>query len=269
LELAGVRIALGVEYDGGPFTGWQSQPHGHTVQDVLERALAVVAGVPVRTFCAGRTDTGVHALGQVLHFDTDVVRPETAWVRGVNANLPTAVAARWAVVVGDDFHARFSARARSYRYLLLSHPVRPAIMHGRVGWHHAPVDVTAMTNAAACLLGEHDFSAFRSSACQAKSPVKIMQHVAIERQGDLIVLDFTANAFLHHMVRNLVGALVYVGCGRQGSGWIETLLAGRDRTKAAPTFAAAGLYLAGVEYGPGWPLPAGGRIMAPLITSRP
>jgi tRNA pseudouridine38-40 synthase len=260
-----VRIALGLEYDGAPFTGWQSQPHGNTVQDVLERALSSVAGIPIRTFCAGRTDTGVHALAQVVHFDTDVVRPESAWVRGVNANLPAAVAVRWAHPVGDDFHARFSAQARSYRYLLLNRPVRQALMHGRAGWYHAPLDVEAMKVASNCLLGEHDFSAFRAAECQAKSPVKVMQQLSIVRQDDLIVFDLTANAFLHHMVRNLVGALVYVGNGRHGPEWIEALLVGRDRAKAAPTFDAAGLYLVGVDYGPDWPLPGSGYIMAPSL----
>ncbi len=263
-----MRIALGIEYDGASFAGWQSQPHGNTVQDALERALSAVAGVPIGTICAGRTDTGVHALGQVVHFDTDVVRPETAWVRGVNANLPSSVAVRWSCPVGNDFHARFSARARSYRYLLVSHPVRPALMHGRVGWHHAPLDVEAMKAASVCLIGEHDFSAFRSSQCQAKTPVKIMQQLDIFEHDGMIVFELTANAFLHHMVRNLVGALVYVGSSRQEPEWIGTLLEGRDRSRAAPTFAAGGLYFVGVEYGPEWPLPAGGRIMAPSFLTR-
>lgn len=256
-----MRIALGIEYDGSAFAGWQSQSHGNTVQDVLERALATVAGQPIRTTCAGRTDAGVHALAQVVHFDSPVARPDTAWVRGVNANLPPAVAVRWAMPVGDDFHARFSARARSYQYLLLNRPVRPAILHGRVGWFHAPLDIEAMNMAAACLLGEHDFSAFRAAECQAKSPVKILQRANIGRQGEVIMFEFTANAFLHHMVRNLVGALVYVGKGRHEPAWITELLASRDRTRAAPTFAAAGLYFVGVDYGPEWRLPGGGRIM--------
>lgn len=245
-----MRIALGIEYDGGPFSGWQSQTHGNTVQDVLEKALAAVAGQPVGTVCAGRTDAGVHALGQVVHFDTEIERPLTAWVRGVNANLPSAVAVRWAKPVSEHFHARFSARARSYRYLLLNRPERPGLVHGKVGWHHAPLDVAAMQSAAACLLGEHDFSAFRAAGCQAKSPVKIMKSLSVGRQDDFVVFDFTATAFLHHMVRNLVGALVYVGLGRQPVGWLAELLAGRDRGRGAPTFDAAGLYFVGVEYGP-------------------
>lgn len=263
-----MRIALGIEYDGSAFAGWQSQRHGSTVQDALERALAAVAGQSIRTTCAGRTDAGVHALAQVVHFDSPVARPDTAWVRGVNANLPPAVAVRWAAPVGDDFHARFSARSRSYQYLLLNRPVRPAILHGRVGWFHAPLDIEAMNMAADCLLGEHDFSAFRAAECQAKSPVKILQRADISRQGDVIVFEFTANAFLHHMVRNLVGALVYVGKGRHEPAWITELLASRDRTRAAPTFDAAGLYLVGVDYGPQWQLPGGGRIM-PASTFSP
>jgi tRNA pseudouridine38-40 synthase len=261
----GLRIALGVEYDGSALAGWQSQVHGNTVQDALERALAAVAGASVRTICAGRTDAGVHALAQVVHFDTEIDRPDTAWVRGTNAHLPPAVAVRWAQRVNEDFHARFSARARSYRYLLLNRPVRPAVMHGRVGWHHAPLDVESMTLASASLLGELDFSAFRAAECQAKSPIKIMQSISIGRQNDLIVFDFTANAFLHHMVRNIVGALVYVGNGRHGPEWLAELLAGRDRARAAPTFAAAGLYFVGVNYGPDWQFPGDDRIMASSI----
>lgn len=260
-----MRVSLGVEYDGSSFAGWQSQAHGNTVQDVLETALSVVAGTSIRTVCAGRTDAGVHALAQVVHFDTDVDRPITAWVRGVNAHLPPAVAVRWAQPMPDQFHARFSAQARSYRYLLLNRPVRPAILHGRAGWHHAPLDTDAMASAAPHLLGEHDFSSFRAAQCQAKSAIKIMEYVSIVRHRDLIVFDFTANAFLHHMVRNLVGALVEVGKGARDSSWLADLLVIRDRRRAAPTSDAAGLYFVGVSYGPGWRLPQEGRIMAPFI----
>lgn len=259
-----VRIALGVEYDGAGFSGWQSQAHGNTVQDVLERALAAIAGQAVRTTCAGRTDTGVHALAQVVHFDSDVLRPATAWVRGVNAHLPPQVAVRWATAVGAEFHARFSACARSYRYLLLNRPVRPAVLHGRVGWYHRPLDVAAMRLAAASLIGEHDFSAFRAAECQAKTPVKHLYRADIAAQGDCIVFDFRANAFLHHMIRNLVGSLVYIGQGKHAPGWMAELLAGRDRRRAAPTFDAAGLYFAGVDYEPRWQLPAADRIMPPF-----
>lgn len=258
-----MRVALGVEYDGASFFGWQSQPHRNTVQDVLERALTVIAGVPVGTVCAGRTDAGVHASAQVVHFDTDVLRPDSAWVRGTNANLPPTVAVCWAKPVADDFHARFSASSRRYRYLLLNHPVRPALMHGKVGWHHAPLSVDAMRQAAGLLIGRHDFSAFRSSACQAKSPVRTVSQFDIVRQSDLIIFDVEANAFLHHMVRNLVGALVDVGKGRHSPAWVGELLASRDRSRGAPTFDAAGLYFVGVDYGSRWSLPSSGRMMPP------
>lgn len=258
---AALRIALGLEYDGSSFSGWQSQEHGNTVQDVLERALAAVAGTRLRTVCAGRTDAGVHALAQVAHFDTEILRPITAWVRGVNAHLPAAVAVQWAAEVDDGFHARFSARARCYRYLLLNRPVRPALAAGRLGWYHARLDVDAMCAGAASLLGEHDFSSFRAAECQAKTPVKTLHRLDISRQDDLITFDLVANAFLHHMVRNLVGALVHVGRGRQDPAWIAELLADRDRSRAAPTFSAAGLYFVGVEYEEQWRLPGMDRIM--------
>lgn len=259
-----MRIALGVEYDGSAFAGWQSQAHGNTVQDVLEAALAAIAGRSVRVSCAGRTDAGVHALAQVVHFDIDVARPDSAWVRGANSHLPPQVAVRWARPVADDFHARFCALSRSYRYLLLNRPVRPALHQGRVGWFHHALDVEAMREAARTLIGEHDFSAFRAAECQAKSPVKVCHRADIARDGDLLIFDFRANAFLHHMVRNLVGSLVYVGKGNHPPGWIAELLAGRDRKLAAPTFDPAGLYFAGVEYACEWGLPPpGGGIIHP------
>lgn len=260
-----MRFALGVEYDGAAFSGWQTQSHASTVQDALERALSSVAGCAVATTCAGRTDAGVHALMQVVHFDVEVVRPDSAWVRGTNANLPPSVAVTWARSVPDGFHARYSALARHYRYLLLNHPVRPAVLHGKLGWHHAPLDIEAMRVAANCLLGEHDFSAFRASECQAKSPVRSLHRLEIGVEGDLIVFDLQANAFLHHMVRNIVGALVYIGNGRQPPSWMNEILVGRDRAKAAPTFEAAGLYLAGVDYGSEWSLPSAGRMMPPSL----
>lgn len=262
-----MRIAIGLEYDGAAFSGWQSQPSGNTVQDVLEAALGRIAGGPIQVVCAGRTDAGVHALAQVVHFDAPVARPLSAWVRGVNALLPASVAVNWSVEVSDDFHARFSARARSYRYLLLNRASRPGLQSGKVGWCHRPLDVEAMQEAAACLLGEHDFSSFRAAECQAKSPVKTMHEFSVRREGDLVVFACRANAYLHHMVRNLVGALVYVGMGRHPPGWMAELLAARDRTCGAPTFDPAGLYLAGVEYGAHWRIPsvpAGeGRIIFP------
>lgn len=252
-----MRVALGLEYEGSGFCGWQSQASGCGVQDALESALSVVADSPTRVVCAGRTDSGVHALGQVVHFDTDALRPDTAWVRGVNAHLPASVAVRWARPVSSDFHARFSARGRRYRYLLLNRPERPGLMARRVGWFHRPLDVDTMASAARLLLGEHDFSAFRAIECQAKSPVKTLRRADVTRHGDLLVFDFEANAFLHHMVRNLVGALVYVGKGSHPPAWLGELLAARDRSRAAPTFEACGLYFAGVDYDPAWQLRVG------------
>jgi tRNA pseudouridine38-40 synthase len=249
-----MRIALGLEYDGSGFCGWQSQAGGGSVQDALESALSAIVDAPTRVACAGRTDAGVHALAQVVHFDTDAVRPDTAWVRGVNAHLPSSVAVRWAQPVPDEFHARFSALGRRYRYLLLNRGERPGLMAGRVGWFHRPLDADAMAEAAGLLLGEHDFSAFRAAECQAKSPVKTLRRAAVTRHGDLLVFDFEASAFLHHMVRNLVGALVYVGKGAHPPAWLGELLAGRDRARAAPTFEACGLYFAGVDYDPAWQL---------------
>lgn len=250
-----MRVAIGIEYHGGSFAGWQSQSHGNTVQDALERALGTVAGVPLRAVCAGRTDAGVHAVGQVAHFDTAVERPESAWIRGVNSSLPATVAVRWSQVVADDFHARFSARSRSYSYCLLNRPVRPAVLHGRVGWFHQPLDVAAMNAGLQLLLGEHDFSAFRAAECQAKSAVKHMHLARVVVQGEILRFDFRANAFLHHMVRNIVGAVVFVGKGKYPPQWIGELLLARDRSRAAPTFDGAGLYFTGVEYPPEFGLP--------------
>lgn len=256
------RIALGVEYAGDAFCGWQSQAHGRTVQDVLESALGQIAAQRVRLHCAGRTDTGVHASVQVAHFDTDAHRPASAWVRGVNALLPAAVVVRWAVEVDDTFHARFLATDRRYRYILHNTPTRPALFAGRVGWFHLPLDEARMAAAAECLVGVHDFSAFRAAGCQAKTPVRLMHEAAVSRQGDYLLFDFRANGFLHHMIRNLVGALVYVGKGRYPVPWMRELLESCDRRGAAPTFAPDGLYLCGVSYPSRWPLPDDGRIIA-------
>lgn len=257
-----MRIVLGLEYDGSSFCGWQSQAGGGSVQDALEKALSVVAHAPIRVVCAGRTDAGVHALLQVVHFDTDAIRPDTAWVRGVNAHLPPSIAVRWSKPVAAEFHARFSARGRRYRYLLLNRGQRPGLMAGRVGWYHRPLDTDSMAQAAGLVLGEHDFSAFRAAECQAKSPVKTLRRAEVTRHGDLLVFDFEASAFLHHMVRNLVGALVYVGKGAHPPAWLGELLAGRDRTRAAPTFEAGGLYFAGVDYDPAWSLNASADVTA-------
>jgi len=249
-----------VEYDGSRFCGWQSQPSGCGVQDALERALSAIASEPVRVVTAGRTDAGVHALHQVVHFDTAAARPDSAWVRGVNALLPDSVGVLWAQPVGEEFHARFSAISRRYLYLLHNHPVRPALLSGKVGWFHTPLDVEAMRQGARHLLGEHDFSAFRAAECQAKTPVKHIQKITVARDGDYVLFDFTANAFLHHMVRNLVGSLVYVGKGKHPPAWIGELLENRDRTRSAPTFAPDGLYLAGIGYDSEWGIPALSRM---------
>ena len=250
-----MRIALAVEYCGTSFHGWQSQPSGNTVQDALEAALAAIAGQPVGVICAGRTDAGVHATHQVVHFDAPLERPLTAWVRGVNSHLPDGVAVRWAQAVDAEFHARFSARGRRYRYLLLNRPQRPGLWQGRVGWFHLPLDLGAMQAAAGRLLGEHDFSAFRAAGCQAKTPIKTLWRADVQQQGNLLVFDFEASAFLHHMVRNLVGSLVYIGKGAQPAEWMDELLQARDRTAAAPTFSPDGLYFRGPIYEPHWQLP--------------
>lgn len=251
-----MRIALGVEYDGRGFCGWQTQPGGGGIQDSLEAALGQIADQPVSTICAGRTDAGVHASGQVVHFDCATERPLTAWTRGVNALLPDGVAVTWAQPVADHFHARFSAIAREYRYVLLNDRVRPALENGRVGWCHAALDIPAMQAAAVCLSGTHDFSAFRSAECQARSPVRTLERLQIIRDRGYVLFEFRANAFLHHMVRNIVGSLVHVGKGAQPPSWIKTVLDSRDRTRADRTFEAAGLYLTRVEY-PDFALPPG------------
>ena len=250
-----MRIALGIEYDGAPFCGWQSQAAQSTVQDTLEAAVARIAGAPVRLICAGRTDTGVHALGQVAHFDTLAARPLSAWAKGVNTHLPASVAVLWAHSVTEDFHARFSAVGRHYEYVVVNRAVRPAVGAANCGWFPLPLDLAAMRTAAAHLVGAHDFSAFRSSQCQAKSPLRDLRRLVIERDGDMIRFCLEANAFLHHMVRNIIGCLVYVGKGRFDPDWIGLLLRSRDRSLAAPTFAAQGLYLTAVDYAPQWQLP--------------
>lgn len=249
------RIALGVEYCGTSFRGWQSQRGGETVQDALEAALREIAGEPLGVICAGRTDAGVHATHQVVHFESAVERPLSAWVRGVNSHLPDGVAVRWAQPVDAAFHARFSAHGRRYRYLLVNRPQRPGLWQGRVGWFHLPLDLDLMREAAKKLIGEHDFSTFRAADCQAKTPVKTMWRADIRLSGSLLVFDFEATAFLHHMVRNLVGTLVYIGKGAQKPGWIDDLLLAKDRKLAAPTFSPAGLYFRGPIYEAHWGLP--------------
>ena len=249
------RIAIGLEYDGSRFLGWQTQPGGGGVQDTVQRALGQIAGHAVALKAAGRTDRGVHARGQVGHFDTQAERPVTAWVRGVNAFLPESVAVQWAVLVPAEFHARYGALARTYRYRLANRPVRPALEARYAGWYHAPLDLEAMRKAAGALVGEHDFSAFRAAECEASTPVRTMHSIDIARSGGDIEFVLRANAFLQHMVRNIVGALVYVGAGKHRPAWIGEVLSSRDRNRAAPTFSPEGLYLESVDYEPRWRLP--------------
>lgn len=250
-----MRIALGIAYDGSLFCGWQSQPNGCGVQDALESAIASIAEHAVRVHAAGRTDTGVHAYGQVVHFDTESVRPLSAWVRGVNAHLPVTIRVEWAHEVNDEFHARFSAFQRSYQYLLYNAPVAPALMATKAGWFHLPLDLDAMRVAAAYLVGEHDFSAFRASECQAKSPIRVLQKSEVLAVGKYFVFNFSANAFLQHQVRNMIGALVYIGKGAHPPSYMKELLEKRDRTLSPPTFSPCGLYLTGVGYDKKWGLP--------------
>ncbi len=250
-----MRYALGLSYDGHHFCGWQSQPNACGVQDALELAISRIAQHSIRVHAAGRTDTGVHALAQVIHFDTDTVRPLSAWVRGVNAHLPETVRVEWARQVDDDFHARFSAFSRSYQYLLYNAPVAPALMATKAGWFHLPLDFFAVREAASYLVGEHDFSAFRASECQAKSPVRCLTKADVRVAGQFFIFDFSANAFLQHQVRNMIGALIYVGKGAYPPAYIKELLQKRDRTLSPPTFSPSGLYLTGVGYDPKWELP--------------
>ena len=247
---AGTRVACRVEYDGSRYNGWQSQPHRNatTVQDTLQAALGSVAATPLRVQCAGRTDTGVHGFGQIVHFDAPVERSCKAWVFGTNANLPVDVRVHWAQPVAETFHARFSARHRRYRYVIANAPVRPAHFSGQLTWQRYPLDADLMDAEAQCLLGEQDFSAFRAAACQSSSPNRNVQAVSVSRRGSLVLIDIQANAFLHHMVRNIAGSLMAVGSGRKTAGWMAEVLTGRDRSAAADTAAPDGLYLMEVGY---------------------
>ncbi len=242
------RLALGVSYRGGAYCGWQRQPNEKSVQDSVERALSQFADVAVGVTCAGRTDTGVHAINQVVHIDAPVEREDASWVRGTNRYLPADVAIQWCQRVDDDFHARFSAIGRRYTYLLLESPVRPALEAGLAGWTFRPLDGDAMRQAARLLIGEHDFSAFRSSQCQAASPVKQMRAIEISRRRAYWRIDFDASAYLHHMVRNIVGCLIAVGTGKRDVSWLAEVLASRQRKLAAPTFSPDGLYFVGPYY---------------------
>ncbi|MEX0373961.1 tRNA pseudouridine(38-40) synthase TruA [Spiribacter pallidus] len=249
------RIALGIEYDGAEYSGWQRQAHARSVQAALEGAISAVACHPVEVAAAGRTDAGVHALGQVVHFDTAAKRPDRAWVRGVNSHLPADIGVRWVAHPGAGFDARRSGLARRYQYLLQDTPLRPVLARQRVGWTWQSMDVAAMAAAAAPLIGEHDFSSFRAAGCQAPHAVRRLLRLDVYRQGGVVVFDVEANAFLHHMVRNLVGSLMQVGSGERSSDWLAEVLAARDRRRAGVTAPAAGLYLLGVRYPPGFGLP--------------
>lgn len=250
-----MRVAAGISYDGFGYCGWQSQSSGCGVQDFVERAIQKIAGHPIRVHAAGRTDTGVHALAQVIHFDTEAVRPDNAWVRGVNRYLPDTIRVEWASVVDDVFHARFDAFSRNYEYLLYNAPVASATMASKSGWFHLPLDIEMMQAAIKHVIGEHDFSAFRAANCQAKSPVKTMHIANVTQAGHYFKFSFSANAFLYHQVRNIVGALVYVGKGAYPPDFIKTLLSHHDRNLSPPTFSPAGLYLTGVGYDEKWGLP--------------
>jgi len=249
------KLALGVEYDGSRYYGWQRQQEVRSVQEKLEKALSKVANHEVSVFCAGRTDAGVHGTGQVVHFETTSQRADGAWTLGVNANLPEDIAVRWVKAVPDDFHARFSATARRYRYLIYNQRLRPAILGRGVTHFYHPLDAEKMHRAGQCLLGENDFTSFRAVQCQSRTPWRNVMHLNVTRQGAFVIVDIKANAFVHHMVRNIVGSLMEIGCGNQPEEWMATLLAAKDRTLAAATARAEGLYLVAVDYPSHFALP--------------
>lgn len=257
------KYALGIEYDGSAYYGWQRQQNVNSVQQELENALSTVANEPITVFCAGRTDSGVHATGQVVHFETNAARKDVAWTMGVNANLPKNIAVRWVKEVDAEFHARFSATARRYRYVIYNHRYRPAILGQGVTHFHLPLDENLMQQAGQYLLGENDFTSFRAVQCQSKTPWRNVHHLQVNRIGNYIVVDIKANAFVHHMVRNIVGSLFEVGCGNQSPEWIAELLALKDRTLAAATAKADGLYLVDVDYPDKFNLP--GSELGPLF----
>ena len=250
-----MRLALGISYNGQPYEGWQSQSSGRTVQDHLQAALARFTTQAISTVCAGRTDAGVHALMQVVHLDTPLQREEFSWVRGTNTFLPPDIAVQWACAVPDTFHARNSALRRRYAYVVLESVVRPSVEAGRVGWVFRPLDALAMEAAAAHLIGEHDFTSFRASSCQSHTPVKTLYAIQISRRGAYWRFDFEGNAFLHHMIRNVMGCLLQIGQGLQPPDWMGQVLAARDRDAAAPTFSPDGLYFLGPVYDAAFGLP--------------
>ncbi|MCP3871503.1 MAG: tRNA pseudouridine(38-40) synthase TruA [Gammaproteobacteria bacterium] len=250
-----MRWALGVEYDGSPFHGWQLQEDLNTVQLRLEQAVSRVANQTVRVVCAGRTDTGVHGAGQVVHFDSDADRTPRNWVLGCNANLPPEININWACPVPDHFHARFAAISRSYRYIILNRATRSAIWQKRATWTHYPLNEKRMQQAAQCLVGTHDFSSYRALGCQAKSPVRTLTRLIINREGNRVLLDVTADGFLHHMVRNIAGVLMSIGRGDRPVEWAREVLELRDRTLGGVTAPPQGLYLLGVGYPEEYHLP--------------
>ncbi len=250
-----MRVALGIEYDGRQYFGWQRQAEVDSVQAQVERALSKVANEPITVHCAGRTDAGVHATGQVVHFETNAIRKDSAWTLGVNVNLPDDIAVRWVKIVDDEFHARFSATARRYRYMIYNYELRPGILRSGVSHYRGKIDEKIMHQAAQLFVGEHDFTSFRALHCQSKSPVRSVHEVNVTRQGMYICVDIKANAFLHHMVRNVVGTLLEIGLGKQQPEWIIDLLALKDRSKAAPTAKPNGLYMVDVTYPERYELP--------------
>lgn len=258
-----MRIAVGIEYHGAAYRGWQSQPHAPSIQQVAEDALSRVANAPVSLTCAGRTDAGVHAREQIAHFDTEAQRSPRAWVLGANSHLASDVSLRWALPVADHFHARYSACSRSYRYLIINRPARSALAAGRALCVHRPLDAARMQAAGALLIGEHDFSAFRAAECQSRSPVRNLTSLGVERDGEWLTIDVTANAFLHHMVRNIVGLLVAVGCGEEPVERARVQLESRQRSTGEATAAAHGLYLWRVEYPSGFGLPGDSAMIHP------
>ena len=243
-----MRIAAILEYDGSNFSGWQRQKDARSVQQCVEEALSKVANEPIAITVAGRTDAGVHALAQVIHFDTSASRGDHSWVRGAVSNLPDDVALLWADEVDADFHARFSATGRHYHYVILNRPIRPTYLRGRVSWEYRPLDAAAMQQGAKHLIGTHDFSSFRAAECQAKSPVRDLRGLEVERHGEFVHIRVYANAFLQHMVRNIAGVLMDIGAGEHKPGWAKAVLKARDRTQGGVTAPPDGLYLTDIEY---------------------
>jgi tRNA pseudouridine38-40 synthase len=257
-----MRFAAGIEYDGSDFFGWQRQAEGRTVQACVEKAISAVADQPVSAVCAGRTDTGVHATGQVIHFDTGAVRPTSNWLRGANSNLPDDISVQWLVEADAAFHARFSATQRHYRYIIYNYPARSALLGKHACWQYTNLDADTMALAGLCLQGEHDFTSFRAVACQAHSPVRTIHSLEVKRSGRFITIDIIANAFLHHMVRCIAGVLIKTGCGEQPPGWVREVLQAKDRRVSGVNAPPAGLYLVEVRYPVHFQVPSNSRLPA-------